>query len=35
MLELKNTRNGSKKQTLSKYGAEEPFFGIKVDELKK
>ena len=35
MLELKNCGNESTKKTLIKHGAKAPFFGVKVEDLKK
>lgn len=35
MLELKNYGNENTKKTLEKHGAKEPFFGVKVEDLKK
>ncbi len=35
MLELKNYGNENTKKTLEKHGAKEPFFGVKVESLKK
>ena len=35
MLELKNCGNENTKKTLIKHGAKEPFFGVKVEDLKK
>ena len=35
MLELKNYGNENTKKTLIKHGAKEPFFGVKVENLKK
>lgn len=35
MLELKNNGNENTKKTLIKHGAREPFFGVKIEYLKK
>lgn len=35
MLELKNYGNENTKKTLRKHGAKEPFYGVKVEDLKK
>lgn len=35
MAELENFGNESTKKTLKKHGAKEPFFGVKVEDLKK
>lgn len=35
ILELKNSGNENTKKTLGKHGAKEPFFGVKVESLKK
>ncbi len=35
MLELENYGNENTKKTLGKHGAKEPFFGVKVEDLKK